>query len=44
MLRDAALTALRLIPGLPEDLPIRARADHLGRRLRKGLRFIGALE
>jgi hypothetical protein len=43
-LRDAALTALRLIPGLPEDLPIRARADHLGRRLRKALRFIGALE
>ena len=30
MLRDAALAALRLIPGLPDDLPIRARADHLG--------------
>jgi predicted transposase YbfD/YdcC len=44
MLRDAALTALRLIPGLPEDLPIRARADHLGRKLRKALKFIGALE
>ncbi len=44
MLRDAALTALRLIPGLPDALPIRARADHRGRRLRKGLRFIGALE
>jgi Transposase DDE domain len=43
-LRDAALTALRLIPGLPDDLPIRARADHLGRRLRKALKFIGALE
>jgi len=43
MLRDAALTALRLIPGLPEDLPIRARADHLGRKLHKALRFIGAL-
>ena len=44
MLRDAALTALRVIPGLPEDLPIRARADHLGRKLRKALKFIGALE
>lgn len=43
-LRDAALTALRLIPGLPDDLPIRARADHLGRRLRKALKFIGAIE
>jgi hypothetical protein len=43
MLRDAALTALRLIPGVPDDLPIRARADHLGRKLRKALRFIGAL-
>ena len=43
MLRDSALTALRLIPGLPEDLPIRARADHLGRKLRKALRFLGAL-
>ena len=43
MLRDAALTALRLIPGLPGDLPIRARADHLGRKLRKALRFMGAL-
>jgi predicted transposase YbfD/YdcC len=43
MLRDAALTALRLIPGLPGDLPIRARADHLGRKLRTALRFIGAL-
>lgn len=43
-LRDAALAALRLIPGLPEDLPIRARADHLSRRLRKALKYIGALE
>ncbi len=41
-LRDAALTALRLIPGVAEDLPIRARADHLGRNLRKALNFIGA--
>ena len=41
-LRNAALTVLRLIPGLPDDLPIRARADHLGRRLRKALKFIGA--
>ena len=44
MLRDTSLAALRLIPGLPEDLPIRARADHLSRRLRKALKFIGALE
>ena len=43
-LRDGALAALRLIPGLPEDLPIRARADHLGRKLRKALKFFGALE
>jgi hypothetical protein len=43
-LRDGALAALRLIPGLPNDLPIRARADHLGRRLRKALKFIGAME
>lgn len=43
-LRDAALAALRLIPGLPDDLPIRARADHLGRKLRKALKFIGALK
>ena len=43
-LRDAALTALRLLPGVEEDLPIRARADHLSRKLRKALKFIGALE
>ena len=42
MLRDAALTALRVLPGVPEDLPIRGRADHLGRKLRKALKFIGA--
>ena len=42
-LRDSALAALQRIPGLPEDLPIRARADHLSRRLRKALKFIGAL-
>jgi len=42
-LRDSALTALRLIPGLPEGLPIRARADHFGRKPRKALGFIGAL-
>ncbi len=42
MFRDAALTGLRLIPGIAEDLPIRARADHLGRNLRKALNFIGA--
>lgn len=43
MMRDAALTALRVLPGVPDDLPIRARADHLGRKMRKALRFIGAL-
>ena len=43
MLRDSALTALRLFPDLPGDMPIRARADHLGRKLLKALRFIGAL-
>jgi hypothetical protein len=43
-LRDGALAALRLIPGLPDDLPIRGRADHLSRRLRKALKFIGALK
>ena len=43
-LRDGALAALRLIPGLPHDLPIRGRADHLSRRLRKALKFIGALK
>ncbi len=43
-LRNAALTVLRLIPGLPDDLPIRARADHLGRRLRKALKLIGAIK
>jgi hypothetical protein len=41
-LRDAALTVLRLIPGLPDNLPIRARADHLGRNLRKTLKFVTA--
>jgi predicted transposase YbfD/YdcC len=44
MLRDAALTALHVLPGVPEDLPIRGRADHLGRKLRKALKFIGALK
>jgi predicted transposase YbfD/YdcC len=43
-LRDGALAALRLIPGLPDNLPIRGRADHLSRSLRKALRFIGALK
>ena len=41
-LRDGALAALRLIPGLPEDLPLRGRADHMGRKLRKAMKFIGA--
>jgi hypothetical protein len=44
MLRDSALTALRLVPGVAEDMPIRARADHLGRKLRKALKFIGAVD
>jgi hypothetical protein len=44
VLRDGALAGLRLIPGLPDDLSIRGRADHLGRRLRKVLKFIGALK
>jgi len=43
-LRDAALTALRVLPGVPDDLSIRGRADHLGRKLRKALKFIGALK
>jgi predicted transposase YbfD/YdcC len=43
-LRDGALAVLRLIPGLPDDLSIRGRADHLSRRLRKALKFIGALK
>jgi predicted transposase YbfD/YdcC len=43
MLRDSALTALRLVPGVAEDMPIRARADHLGRKIRKALKFIGAV-
>ena len=43
-MRDAALTALHVVPGVPDDLPIRARADHLGRKIRKALNFIGALE
>lgn len=44
MLRDAALAVLRLLPGVPDDMPIRGRADHLGRNLRKALKFIGALK
>lgn len=43
-LRDAALAALRLLPGVPDDLSLRGRADHLGRKLRKALKFIGALK
>ncbi len=42
MLRDAALAMLRLFPGLPRELPIRARADHMGRTLPTLLNFIGA--
>ncbi len=44
MLRDSALTALRLVPGLADEMPIRARADHLGRKIRKVLKFIGAVD
>ncbi len=44
MLRDAALTALHLLTDVPEDMPIRGRADHLGRRIQKALEFIGATE
>lgn len=44
MLRDSALTALRLVPNVAEDMPIRARADHLGRKIRKALKFIGAVD
>ena len=43
-LRDAAVTALHVVPGVPDDLPIRGRADHLGRKIRKALKFIGALK
>jgi hypothetical protein len=41
-LRDTALTALRVMPEVPKELPIRARGDHLGRNLSKALKFIGA--
>lgn len=41
-LRNAALTALHVLPNVPDDLPIRGRADHLGRKLPKALKFIGA--
>jgi hypothetical protein len=44
MSRDAALTAPRVLPDVRDDLPIRGRADHLGRELGKALKFIGALE
>jgi hypothetical protein len=43
MLRDSALTALRVLPGVAEDMPMRARADHLGRKIRKALKLIGAV-
>jgi hypothetical protein len=43
-LRDAALTALHVVPGVPEDLPIRGRVDHLGLKIRKALKFIEALK
>ncbi len=43
LLRDTALAVLRLAPGLPKRLSIRARADHLGRKLRKALKLIGTI-
>ena len=43
-LRDSSLTALRLVPGFDERMPIRARADHLGRKIHKALQFIGAVD
>ena len=43
-LRDTVLTVLRLMPEIPADLPIRSRADHLGRNLPKALKFIGAIQ
>jgi predicted transposase YbfD/YdcC len=43
-LRDTVLTTLRLMPEMPANLPIRSRADHLGRNLPKALKFIGAIE
>ena len=43
MMRDPSLAALQLIPGLPEDLPILSCAYHFSRKLRKALKFIGAL-
>lgn len=44
MLRDSALTALRLLPDVDKKMPIRARADHLGRKVLKALKFIGAVK
>ena len=43
LLRDSALVALRVAPAMPEGLSIRARADHLGRKLGKALKLIGAI-
>jgi hypothetical protein len=43
-LRDTARTALRVLLGVPDDVSIRGRADHLGRKLRKAPKFIGALK
>jgi hypothetical protein len=38
-----AVSPKRLMELVRGHLPIRARADHLSRRLRKALKFIGAL-
>ena len=35
MIRDSVLTALRLVPGLPEDLPIRAAPTTSGGNCRR---------
>ena len=43
-LLNAALSVLRLRGNFAEDLPIRGRADHLGRFPEKALKLIGALE
>jgi hypothetical protein len=43
MLRDVAPKALHLVPGVPDELPIRARADHWGLKIRKALKLIGSL-
>ena len=43
-LHDGAMAVIRLIPSLPDVLPIRDRAEHPTRKLRKSLTIIGALK